>query len=53
MLMSPTYHDKRYDDGEYEQDPSTVDPVAPQKDIWAFHEANPGKDRILESILKK
>ena len=43
MIWSPSYHDKRYDDGEYEVDEATVDPGVPEKDVWAVHEANPGE----------
>ena len=53
MLTSPTYHDKRYDDGEYEQDESTFEPPPPAKDARAIHDQNPGQHRILEGILRR
>ena len=49
--MSPMEADKRYDYCEGDEDP--VDPVAPNKDIRAHHDLEPGKERILESLLRK
>lgn len=47
MNMCPTFHDKRYDDGKYEQDPTIFDMEITKKDDRAFHDPSPGKQRVL------
>ena len=42
MIQSASYHDKRYDDGHYEEDDTTRDPVIPEKEVWAVYDPNPG-----------
>ena len=53
MIQSSSYHDKRYDDGHYEEDPTIVDPVIPQKEVWAVYDPNPGQHRNLQKLLER
>ena len=42
LNMCPTFHDKRYDDGQYEKDPTIFDMEIPKKDDRAIHDPSPG-----------